>query len=99
LAIIRFGDPRVMAVLGTLVGFCHVAVGFTNRDLTQLVGALWRGPYTSRQATYDLRRLIRKELIVKIPPRAGTNSRPLVVAWRRSLPRPAAACSRQASAP
>jgi hypothetical protein len=66
-AALRFGDPRVMAVLGTLVGFCHVAVGFTNRDLTQLVGALLRDSYTSRQATYDLRRLIRKELIVKIP--------------------------------
>ena len=66
-AALRFGDPRVMAVLDSLVGFCHVAVGFTNRDLIQLVGALLRGPYTSRQATYDLRRLIRKELIVKIP--------------------------------
>ena len=56
-----------MAVLGSLVGFCHVTVGFTNRDLMQLVGALLREPYTSRQATYDLRRLIRKGLIVKIP--------------------------------
>jgi hypothetical protein len=66
-AALRFGDPRVMAVLGSLVGFCHVAVGFTNRDLMQLVGALSQEPYTSRQATYDLRRLIRKGLIVKIP--------------------------------
>ena len=44
-----------------------VAVGFSNRDLIQMVGALSREPYTSRQATYDLRRLIRKGLIVKIP--------------------------------
>ena len=66
-AALRFGDPRVMAVLGSLVGFCHVAVGLTNRDLMQLVGALSQEPYTSRQATYDLRRLIRKGLIVKIP--------------------------------
>jgi hypothetical protein len=49
------------------VGFCHVSVGFTNRDLIPLVAALLRASYTSRQATYDLRRLIRKELIVKIP--------------------------------
>jgi hypothetical protein len=56
-----------MAVLGSLVGFCHVTVGFSNRDLIRLVGALLRAPYTSRQATYDLRRLIRKGLIVKIP--------------------------------
>jgi hypothetical protein len=66
-AALRFGDPRVMAVLGSLVGFCHVAVGFANRDLIPLVGALSRQPYTARQATYDLRRLIRKGLIVKIP--------------------------------
>jgi hypothetical protein len=56
-----------MAVLSTLVGFCHVAVGFTNRELVELVRALLCAPYTSRQATYDLRRLIRKRLIVKIP--------------------------------
>jgi hypothetical protein len=64
---LRFGDPRVMAVLGSLVAFCHVPVGFSNRDLIPLVGALVPEPYTSRQATYDLRRLIRKGLIVKIP--------------------------------
>ena len=37
---LRFGDPRVMAVLGALVGFCHVAVGFTNRELVERVDAL-----------------------------------------------------------
>lgn len=66
-AALRFGDPRVMAVLGSLVGFCHVAVGFSNRDLIPLVGALLRQSYTARQATYDLRRLRRKRLIAKIP--------------------------------
>jgi hypothetical protein len=66
-AALRFGDTRVMGVLGALVGFCHVAAGFTNRELVELVGAQLGEPYTSRQATYDLRRLIRKRLIVKIP--------------------------------
>jgi len=66
-AALRFGDPRVMAVLAALVGFCHVAVGFTNHELVELMAALRREPYTSHQATYDLRRLIRKGLIVKIP--------------------------------
>jgi hypothetical protein len=66
-AALRFGDPRVMAVLSTLVGFCHVAVGFTNRELVDLVGPLLGEPYTGRQATYDLRRLIRKRLVVKTP--------------------------------
>jgi hypothetical protein len=64
---LRFGDPRVMAVLGALVGFCHVPVGFSNRDLIPLVGALVEQSYTARQATYDLRRLMRKGLIAKIP--------------------------------
>jgi len=63
----RFGDPRVMAVLAALVGFCHLLVGFTNHRLTELVGALLDTPYSSRQATYDLRRLLRKGLIQRIP--------------------------------
>jgi hypothetical protein len=66
-AALRFGDSRVMAVLGALVGFCHIAIGFTNRELVGLVGALLAKPYTSRQATYDLRRLRRKGLIAKKP--------------------------------
>jgi hypothetical protein len=66
-AALRFGDPRVMAVLNALVGFCHVPVGFTNGELVNLVSALLQRPYTSRQATYDLRRLVRKRLVVKIP--------------------------------
>jgi hypothetical protein len=65
-AALRFGDPRVMAVLGSLVGFGHVTVGFANRDLITLVASLLPAPYTSRQATYDLRRLTRKGLIIKI---------------------------------
>src|SRR5207247_10348489 len=66
---LRFGDPRVMAVLAALVSFCHVIVGFTNHQLVERVGALLQGSrsYTCRQATYDLRRLKRKGLIAKIP--------------------------------
>jgi hypothetical protein len=64
---LRFGDPRVTAVLACLVSFCHVLRGFTNRQLVDLVSSLLNDPYTSRQATYDLRRLRRKGLIAKIP--------------------------------
>ncbi len=66
---LRFGDPRVMAVLAALVSFCHVIVGFTNHQLVERVGALLQGSrsYTCRQATYDLRRLKRKGLIAKVP--------------------------------
>lgn len=64
---LRFGDPRVMAVLAAIVGFSHLVVGFTNRQLTELVATLLDGPYTNRQATYDLRRLSRKGLIRRLP--------------------------------
>lgn len=64
---LRFGDRRVMAVLAAIVGFAHLVAGFDNRQLTELVATLLDGPYTSRQATYDLRRLRRKGLIERLP--------------------------------
>jgi hypothetical protein len=63
---LRFGDPRVMAVLASLVGFCHLVEGFTNGQLVARTAQLLDRAYTSRQATYDLRRLKRKGLILKI---------------------------------
>jgi len=63
---LRFGDPRVVAILATLVGFCYLLEGFTNHQLVQRVTAMRQGPYTCRQATYNLRRLKRKGLIQKI---------------------------------
>jgi hypothetical protein len=64
---LRFGDARVMALMAAIVGFCHLLAGFDNRTLTELMGTLLDSPYTSRQATYDLRRLRRKELIERQP--------------------------------
>jgi hypothetical protein len=64
---LRFGDDRTMAVLASLVGFCHLVEGFANRHLTERACALLGTPYTNRQATYDLRRLKRKGLIRKRP--------------------------------
>ncbi len=62
-----FGDPRVMALLTILVGFSHLLAGFRNRQLVELVAALMDAPYSGRQATYDLRRLRRKGLILRLP--------------------------------
>jgi hypothetical protein len=56
-----------MAVLAATVGYSHLIAGFDNRQLTELAGTLLDAPYTSRQATYDLRRLRRKQLIERIP--------------------------------
>jgi hypothetical protein len=64
---LRFGDPRVMAVLSSLVGFCHLVEGFSNHQLVAQTAAWLDAPYTARQATYDLRRLKHKGLILKIP--------------------------------
>jgi len=63
---LRFGEPRVMAVLAAILGFTHLLAGFDNPTLVRLVAALLDQPYTSRQATYDLRRLKRKGLIVRL---------------------------------
>jgi len=64
---LRFGEPRVMALLAALAGFSHLVAGFTNHQLAERVAALLDAPYTSRQATYDLRRLRRKDLITRRP--------------------------------
>ena len=57
----------ILVVVATVVGFCFLIRGFTNRQLVERVGALLQSPYTSRQATYDLRRLRRKGFIQRIP--------------------------------
>ena len=62
---LRFGDPRVMAVLACLCAWQHLFAGLTNRSLRELVAGLIPG-YNARQATYDLRRLRRKGLIQRV---------------------------------
>ncbi len=64
---LRFGDPRVMAVLQALTSFAHLPRGFRNRDLRPQVAALLGRPYTRAQMTYDLRRLRLKGLIHRLP--------------------------------
>lgn len=64
---LRFGDARVMAVLAAVVGFVHLLAGFDNHAMASRVAVLLDMPYSSRQATYDLRRLRRKGLIVRLP--------------------------------
>jgi hypothetical protein len=70
---LRFGDPRVMALLLALTVFTHLLHGFRNHDLRALVTDLLgpaSGPYRATQASYDLRRLCRKGIVFKEP---GTN--------------------------
>jgi hypothetical protein len=64
---LRFGDPRVTALLGALCSFDHLWHGLTNASLRQQMAQLFQPAYSSGKATYDLRRLRLKGLIERIP--------------------------------
>ena len=67
---LRFGDPRVQALLAALLRFDLLPAGFRNRQLRVAVAPL-RGmsldDYNAGQMTYDLRRLRLRGLIERIP--------------------------------
>jgi hypothetical protein len=69
-AALRFGDPRVLALLSAIVLFRLLPRGFSNQDLrehmAQLLG-LSPGQFTQGKMTYDLRRLRLHGLIERIP--------------------------------
>jgi len=70
---LKFGQPRVMALLLGLTLFHHLIDGFRNHDLRQHVADLLGvtlAEYTPHQMTYDLRRLRLKGLIYR-PPRTN----------------------------
>ena len=80
---LRFGAPRVMALLQAIAGFTHLPAGVRNRDLRPQVEALLGRPYSATQMTYDLRRLRLKGVIHRIPttPRYTATSYGLNVAF------------------
>jgi len=66
---IHWGDPRAMALLAAICGFSFAPEGFTNRQLRSRVGQLHDpGPrgYTAGRMTYDLRRLRRKGILIRL---------------------------------
>jgi hypothetical protein len=70
---LRFGQPRVMALMVALTMFQHLIDGFHNRDLRAHVASLLGislDRYSTSQMTYDLRRLLRKGLLFR---QQGTN--------------------------
>ena len=67
---LRFGDPRVMALLGALCVGLN-ALGFTNRSLRAQVNHLLGVAYTVNQMSYDLARLRLNGLIERRP---GSNT-------------------------
>ncbi|HYX82335.1 MAG TPA: hypothetical protein VE714_08080, partial [Gemmatimonadales bacterium] len=63
---LKFGQPRVTALLNGLCHFLWTADGLTNAQLRPLVASLLGTPYTTRQMGYDLRRLVRKGLVKRL---------------------------------
>lgn len=69
-AAMRFADPRIQAVLSTLVLFRLLPGGFSNRNLREHLAPLLGlrpGIMTPGRITYDLRRLRLHGLIERIP--------------------------------
>jgi hypothetical protein len=69
-AALRFGDPRVQALLSVLVVHRLLLDGFSNRDLREHLAPLLGitpGALTAGKMTYDLRRLRLHGLIERIP--------------------------------
>jgi hypothetical protein len=66
---LRFGDPRVQALAGALANMLCAVTGITNKSLRALMTGLLGVPYTMNQASYDLARLSRNELITRVPHR------------------------------
>jgi predicted MarR family transcription regulator len=64
---LRFGDPRVMALVGALSLAIHAVVGFTNRSLrAQVTALLGTSDYSTSQMGYDLARLRVNGLIERL---------------------------------
>ena len=63
---LRFGDPRVMALVGALCIALNNVVGFTNRSLRAQVSQLLSASYTRNQMSYDLGRLRLNGLIERL---------------------------------
>jgi len=66
---LRFGDPRVMALAGTLASTLTAVTGITNKSLRALMTGLLGTAYSVNQASYDLTRLSRNGIITRIPHR------------------------------
>ena len=65
---LRFGDPRVQALAGSLCTTALAVTGITNKSLRALMtGLLGAATYSMNQASYDLARLRTNGLITRIP--------------------------------
>jgi hypothetical protein len=63
---LRFGDPRVQALAGSLAVLAFAVTGITNKSLRAWMTGLLGTPYSMNQASYDLARLRRNRLIRRV---------------------------------
>ena len=90
-AAMRFGDSRVQALAGALCVTLCAVTGITNRSLRALMTGLPGAPYGMNQASCDLARLARNELISRRPHSNSYDLTPRRPGLRRLLhqgPRP-----------
>jgi hypothetical protein len=66
---LRFGDPRVQALAGTLAILGFAVTGITSKSLRAWMTGLLGSPYSMNHASYDLTRLSRNDLITRTPGR------------------------------
>ena len=66
---LRFGDLRVQALAGAIASMLMAATGITNKTLRGTMTGLLGRPYSMNQASYDLSRLARNQLITRVPDR------------------------------
>ena len=64
---LRFGDLRVQALAGAIAAMLFTVTGITNKTLRGLMTGLLHRPYSMNQASYDLSRLARNGLIIRVP--------------------------------
>jgi hypothetical protein len=64
---LRFGDPRVQALAGSLAVLGMAVTGITNQSLRAWMTGLLGQPYPMTRASYDLTRLRRNGLITRTP--------------------------------
>jgi hypothetical protein len=64
---LRFGDPRVQALAGSLAILGFAVTGITNKSLRAWMSGLLGQPYPMTRASYDLTRLRRNGLIIRRP--------------------------------
>ena len=67
---LRFGDPRIQALLGALLTFRLLPMGFANRELRAHVAPLLdvsADAYGPGRASYDLRRFRLRGLVQRLP--------------------------------